>query len=80
MARQQCSNEKYFRDCYGTTGLPLGYVICSDEAVKALADDLATGYDNPFDELIARAPIANADDADVYNPVYINDHAKVGHC
>ena len=46
---------EYFRGCLGTTGVPLSYVIRENEAVPA--EDPEGGYDNPIDEMEARAPI-----------------------
>jgi hypothetical protein len=44
----------------GVDGTPLSYCLRKDEAVKPEADDLATNYEGPTTEMLARAPILHA--------------------
>ncbi len=65
----------YFTSVLGETKAPLAYVIREDEAVPPEADDLATNYDTPENEMIARMPHKDALDANL--PTYIHDRSKV---
>jgi hypothetical protein len=64
----------YFTSVLGETKAPLAYVIRENEAVPPEADDLATNYDKPENEMIARMPHKDALDANL--PTCIHDRSK----
>jgi hypothetical protein len=75
MARTCEAIREYFKGCLGLTGVPLSYAIRENILVIAAADDPATNYESFQDELIARAPIKDANDA--FTAAYLADRATV---
>lgn len=72
--------EEFLRGCRGCTGVPLIYVIRSNEQVPDSDDDPGTNYESLDDQLIARAPIydpADGDDEPQLNMKYLADRATV---
>ena len=64
---------KYFHSSFGTTGLPLAYVIREEEEVKAEAEDPQEDYNEDFiKELIQRAPMEGR--------TYITDNRTMADC
>jgi hypothetical protein len=59
----------------GETKTPLAYIIRDAAEVPSEADDLATNYDTPKNEMIARMP--HQDGAGLPLPTYIHDRSKV---
>ena len=55
---EQCLS--YMNQLHGTSGTPLGYVIRPDEAVPLSATDPTANYYRIEDEMIARAPMLDA--------------------
>ena len=66
--------EEYFRNYLGETGIPLAYVVRKEENVPANPDPSAN-YDTAMDEMIARAP--HADAAGVMTAHFSVDRTKV---
>ena len=67
--------EEWFRGCLGVTKIPLLYVIRETIEVQPPNDEPSTSFPSRQDELIARAPIVEADGT--FNMTYLSDRAKV---
>lgn len=67
--------EEWLRGCLGTTKIPLAYVIRPTIEVIADGNDPATDYSSSVKELIARAPIKDADGTYVQD--YLADREMV---
>jgi len=65
--------EEYLRGCLGVTKIPLAYVVRDTQDIPAV--DPAGNYANRQDELIARAPITDANGNFV--PTYLSDRTRV---
>lgn len=61
----------------GVTGIPLAYVLRTEEAVTPAADDAADNYATPREEMIARAPIRTGGADTPFTPTYQADVEKV---
>jgi hypothetical protein len=67
--------QEWLRGCLGTTKIPLAYVIRQDDAVTPEVDDPPTNYSTKMKELIARAPIRDANGA--YTQDFLADREMV---
>jgi len=67
--------QDYFCCVLGETKAPLAHVIRDEAKVTHEADNPATNYDTPANEMIARLPHQDAAGADL--PTYIHDRSKV---
>jgi hypothetical protein len=67
--------QDYFNCILGETKAPLAYVIRDVAAVPDEADDPATNYDTPENEMVACMPHQDAAGVDL--PTYIHDRSKV---